>query len=74
MVNKKPVLQFIGRFLLYFIFIVGFIATSVLINLFGPQENLYTDDAWEDADPYTPPGYNASKYNVSDKLYFSRFS
>lgn len=64
MVNKKSILQFTGRFLIYFLFVAGFLITSVLVNLEGPKKNLYSDDAWEDLDPYVPPGYDADKYNV----------
>lgn len=40
------------------------IAASVLTNLNGPSDKLYDDTTWDDITPYTPPGYDSTKYNV----------
>jgi hypothetical protein len=57
--------KFFGRLLAFFVIGAAIITTTILVAEFGPPDVIYGDDAF-DAFPsnYTPPEYNASRYNV----------
>ena len=64
MVSKQSILKFTARFTIFVLITGTVIASAVLTNLYGPTEKLYTDDAWDDVNPVTPPGNDPFKHNV----------
>ncbi len=64
MIENKSALKLIVRFIIFALITSSIIASVILINIFGPTENLYSDDSWSDLTSITPPGYELAKHNV----------
>jgi len=64
MPNKRGISRFIARFFIFTFLVAGIIAGAVLMNVFGPNPKLYTDEDWSNLTPYTSPHENISQYNV----------
>jgi predicted metal-dependent phosphoesterase TrpH len=64
MFTKKKILHFSIRFGLFLFISTVIITGSILVHTSGPEQYLYGDNDWKDADAITPPGYNESQHNV----------
>jgi len=64
MPNKKGIIRFFIRLGIFVGIVVLVIASTILINLYGPSPKIYSDDSWSSISPLDLPGFNKTYYNV----------
>ncbi len=68
MMNWKVVRKYSFHLLVYMTITILIMAFSVLMNIYGPQENKYFDDSWNHITPYVP------ETNVTYNILFDQHS